>query len=68
MFPDGPSMPLTGLERGTLSRSYGDPFTPGIPALPGITRESYEEAISDNRVSRIPIQPISAQEASYFMR
>lgn len=33
VFPDGPSLPPGGIQRGSLLGPPGDPLTPGIPAL-----------------------------------
>ena len=32
VYPDGPSLPLHGVQRGSLSRMQGDLLTPGVPA------------------------------------
>ena len=33
LFPDGPSLPKFGTQRGSLLLRQGDPLTPGIPAI-----------------------------------
>lgn len=33
MFPDGPMLPSTGLQRGTVMIGDGDPLTPGLPSI-----------------------------------
>ena len=33
VYPDGPSLPLYGVQRGSLLVPDGDPLTPGVPAV-----------------------------------
>lgn len=33
VYPDGPSLPPGGVQRGTLMIVEGDPLTPGVPAI-----------------------------------
>ena len=33
VYPDGPSLPKGGVQRGSLLSQEGDPLTPGIPAI-----------------------------------
>lgn len=48
--------------------SSGDPLTPGVPAIPGVARRSYEEAVEEGEVPKIPVQPISYGDAIHFMQ
>ena len=33
VYPNGPSLPLYGVQRGSLINQDGDPMTPGVPAI-----------------------------------
>lgn len=33
VYPDGPSLPLYGVQRGSLIIRDGDPLTPDVPAI-----------------------------------
>ncbi len=33
VYPDGPSLPPGGVQRGSLMIVEGDPLTPGVPAI-----------------------------------
>ena len=33
VYPDGPSLPPGGVQRGSLMITEGDPLTPGVPAI-----------------------------------
>lgn len=33
MYPNGPSLPPGGVQKGSLLRKEGDPLTPGVPSL-----------------------------------
>ena len=68
VFPNGTSLPPSGVQRGTLLRSNGDPLTPGVPAIPGVYRRSYEEVVEEGSAPSIPVQPVSYEDAVHFMR
>ena len=68
VYPNGTSLPPSGVQRGSLLITNGDPLTPGIPAIPGVYRRSYEALEEEEAVPRIPVQPISYGEAIHFMR
>ena len=67
-FPNGTSLPPSGVQRGSLLRSDGDPQTPGVPSIPGVHRRSYDEAVDKGFVPSIPVQPLSSEDAIHFMR
>lgn len=67
-FPNGTSLPSSGVQRGSLLRIFGDPLTPGVPAIPGVYRRSYEDVLKDGGVPSIPVQPVSYEDAIHFMR
>jgi N-acetylated-alpha-linked acidic dipeptidase len=63
VYPDGPSRPADGIQRGSIQYIFnypGDPLTPGAPALPGTPRQSPDEA---GNLPRIPTTPLSYGEA-----
>jgi N-acetylated-alpha-linked acidic dipeptidase len=68
VFPKGTSLPPSGVQRGSLLRTFGDPLTPGVPAIPGVHRINYDEVIMEGGVPSIPVQPISYGDAIHFMR
>lgn len=67
VYPNGPSLPKFGVQRGTLQIPPGDILTPGVPSLAGIHRRTYSEAQSGREVPRIPVQPISYGDAFHFL-
>lgn len=68
VFPNGTSLPPSGVQRGSLLRVFGDPLTPGIPAIPGVYRISYDDVLNEGGAPRIPVQPVSYEDAIHFMR
>ena len=42
VYPDGPSLPLYGVQRGSLSRTQGDLLTPGIPATGKVEEKGWK--------------------------
>ena len=44
VYPKGIWLPKTGVQQGSLLGVYGDPLTPGLPAIDGIFRISPEDA------------------------
>ncbi|CAI8052637.1 N-acetylated-alpha-linked acidic dipeptidase 2 [Geodia barretti] len=68
VFPNGTSLPPSGVQRGSLFQRNGDPLTPGVPAIPGIFRRDYEEdVVKKGYAPSIPVQPISYGDAIHFM-
>ena len=67
-FPNGTSLPPSGVQRGTVFNGNGDPVTPGVPAIPGVHRIEYEEVVEKGFVPSIPVQPVSYEDAIHFMR
>lgn len=68
VFPNGTSLPPSGVQRGSLLRAFGDPLTPGIPAIPGVHRINYEDVLDEGGAPSIPVQPLSYEDAIHFMR
>ena len=69
VFPNGTSLPPSGVQRGSLLRTFGDPVTPGVPAIPGVFRRDYDkEVVGKGYAPSIPVQPISYGDAIHFMR
>ena len=42
VYPDGPSLPLYGVQRGSLSRTQGDLLTPGVPATGKVEEKGWK--------------------------
>jgi N-acetylated-alpha-linked acidic dipeptidase len=63
VYPEGPMRPTTGVQRGSVFNGQGDPLTPGYASVPGAPRVSLEQTA----VPRIPVVPISAQNATLLM-
>ncbi|HSS19111.1 MAG TPA: M28 family metallopeptidase [Pyrinomonadaceae bacterium] len=67
VYPKGPWRPVTSAQRGSvqfLSTAPGDPLTIGKPAIPGVPRLKLEEATT---IPRIPVQPISYDDAKRLL-
>lgn len=67
VYPKGPWRPVTSAQRGSvqfLSTAPGDPLTIGKPAIPGVPRIKIEEATT---IPRIPVQPISYDDAKRLL-
>ena len=63
IYPKGPFRPASGVQRGSvmdLPLYPGDPLTPGKPSIPGTPRLKIEEA---RTVQKIPVLPISWEDA-----
>eukprot|EP00731_Ephydatia_muelleri_P016309 Em0009g733a len=67
VYPNGPSLPPYGLQRGSLVGNEGDPLTNGVPSIDGVFRESYSSVMASGGVPSIPVQPIGYGDAIYFM-
>jgi len=62
-YPDGPFKPATGVQRGSVMDMPlfpGDALTPGRPAIKGVRRLARAKAPT---ITRIPVLPISYQDA-----
>jgi N-acetylated-alpha-linked acidic dipeptidase len=55
VLPDGPMRPATGIQRGSVLNTDGDPSTPDGPSLPGAARIPEAEM---EGVAGIPVLPI----------
>jgi N-acetylated-alpha-linked acidic dipeptidase len=63
VFPDGPSRPRDGVQRGSVMEipvCPGDPLTPGIGATANAKRLRVEEA---KTLTKVPVLPISSADA-----
>lgn len=59
VYPEGPMRPVQGVQRGSVFNGTGDPLTPGWASVPGARRIP----LAESGVPRIPVVPISAQNA-----
>ncbi|CAH1782233.1 unnamed protein product [Owenia fusiformis] len=66
VFPDSIWLPGYGAQRGSTLIGYGDPLTPGYPAIDFTPRISIEEAENAIRLLKIPAQPIGYADAIKF--
>ena len=64
VLPDGPWRPSSGIQRGSVYNSDGDPLTPGWPALEHANRIRPEQA---KGMVKIPSLPISAANAARLL-
>ncbi|XP_065069888.1 putative N-acetylated-alpha-linked acidic dipeptidase [Rhopilema esculentum] len=62
-YPKSWWMPPDGVQRGTVQLGDGDPLTPGYPSTDHAFRINESDAI----LPRIPVQPISYQDALPFI-
>jgi len=63
VFPQGPTRPKDGVQRGSvvdMPLYPGDPLTPGVGALPGAKRLPLDQAAT---LVKIPVLPISYADA-----
>ncbi len=63
VFPDGPTRPSQGVQRGSVMDMPlypGDPLTPGVGATPGAKRLPIKDAPT---ITKIPVLPISYGDA-----
>lgn len=64
VYPDSWWLPGTGVQRGSLKLSLGDPLTPLYPA----TESAYRMDVSMTDLPRIPVQPVGYEDARVLMR
>jgi len=65
-YPDGPGLPLEGVQRGSVVGGAGDPLTPGWPSErveKGMKAERVDLSDARTALPRIPSLPISAAGA-----
>jgi N-acetylated-alpha-linked acidic dipeptidase len=63
VFPQGPSRPKDGVQRGSVQDMPlypGDPLTPGVASLPGAKRLAMADA---QTLTKIPVLPLSYGDA-----
>jgi N-acetylated-alpha-linked acidic dipeptidase len=68
VYPDGPMRPWHGVQRGSVMDMPihpGDPLSPGWGSEPGARRLAISEA---KTIERIPVLPISYEDALPFLR
>ncbi len=63
VYPEGPMRPLQGVQRGSVFNGAGDPLTPGYASTPGAPRLAVEQT----SLPKIPVVPISAENAQKLM-
>lgn len=63
VYPDGPMRPSGAVQRGTVMNENGDPTTPGVASLPGVSRVP-EDSLP---IPRIPVVPISSGNAARIL-
>src|SRR5688572_32239806 len=63
-YPDGPMRPATGVQRGSVMNSTGDPTTPGWASVSGARRLP----LDSTSVPRIPVVPLSWRNAAELLR
>jgi N-acetylated-alpha-linked acidic dipeptidase len=64
VYPQGPMRPITGVQRGSVFNGQGDPTTPGYAS----TKTAVRVPLEQTAVPRIPVVPLSAQNAELLMR
>lgn len=73
VYPNGPWRPASGVQRGTILTSIGDPLTPGWPSTDTAPRlnmsDVYDPKFTDGQpLSKIPSIPISYGDAEPLLR
>ncbi|XP_071818630.1 N-acetylated-alpha-linked acidic dipeptidase 2-like isoform X2 [Apostichopus japonicus] len=63
-YPNGPFLPPTAVQRGSIFVGVGDPLTPGYPSTDGAFR--LDE--SDAGLPTIPVHPINYGDAANLLR
>jgi N-acetylated-alpha-linked acidic dipeptidase len=64
VYPEGPMRPPTGVQRGSVLNSDGDPSTPSYPSTRGAPRVDP----SKMEIPRIPVVPIGYGNAAELLR
>ncbi len=64
VYPEGPMRPMTGVQRGSVFNGQGDPTTPGYAS----TKDAPRVPLEQTAVPRIPVVPLSAQNAQVLLR
>ena len=64
VYPEGPMRPATGVQRGSVMNTTGDPTTPGWASVRGARRVRLDSV----RVPRIPVVPLSSGNAAELLR
>lgn len=64
VYPNSWWLPGTGVQRGSLSLTIGDPLTPLYPA----TESAYRLDPSEAQLPRIPVQPIGYDDARVLLQ
>lgn len=59
VYPNSWWLPPSGVQRGTVRTTHGDPLTPGYPA----TDDAYRIREEDAELPTIPVHPISYKDA-----
>ena len=67
-YPNGPSRPADGVQRGSVMDMPvypGDPQTPGVGAVPGVKLIPLDKV---QTITKIPVLPISYADATPFLK
>jgi len=67
-YPEGPTRPAEGVQRGSVMDMPvypGDPQTPGIGAVPGVKLIPLDQV---KTITKIPVLPISYADATPFLK
>ena len=67
-YPEGPTRPPDGVQRGSVMDMPvypGDPQTPGVGAVPGVKLIPLDEV---KTITKIPVLPISYADATPFLK
>lgn len=67
-FPEGPTRPEEGVQRGSVMDMPvypGDPQTPGVGAVPGVKLIPLDQV---QTITKIPVLPISYADATPFLK
>ena len=61
VYPNTFWLPPTGMQRGSLILTDGDPQTPNYPSIEGVHRVD-EKTVKETVLPKIPCQPVSFEE------
>ena len=64
VYPKYIWLPKTGVQRGSIFTSRGDPTTPGLPAIDGVYRISPDDA----NLPQIPAAPMPYGDAVHILK
>jgi N-acetylated-alpha-linked acidic dipeptidase len=65
-YPDGPWLPDTGVQRGSVGYMFefpGDPTTPGVASVPSLPESERVSPQQSKQMPKIPVTPLSYHDA-----